>query len=40
MRDFLADWRRWTVGERIAASLFAVGAVTLLPILPFLTAPH
>ncbi len=31
-RDLLADWRRWTVGERITACLLAVVFLTAGPI--------
>jgi hypothetical protein len=31
-RDLLADWRRWTVGERITACLLAVLFLTAGPI--------
>jgi hypothetical protein len=31
-RDLLADWRRWTVGERITACLLAILFLTAGPI--------
>ncbi len=32
IRDLLADWRRWTVGERITACLLAILFLTATPI--------
>jgi hypothetical protein len=29
MQDFLRDWRRWTIQERVAAIMIALGLIGL-----------
>jgi len=29
MQDFMRDWRRWTLSERVAAIIIALGLISL-----------